>query len=123
MLSIEVRLQHAIERAVNHHHSLSRAFARIDGRWRPQSRVFHEGFSESESMLVGILIELWRRLYGIQDGEVDLTPLPEDQEVGAFFWSGAPAVASLLERLDDGQLYVLLPLWSPEGAARARNAT
>jgi hypothetical protein len=113
MLALEKRLQQAIEAAVRHHASLNRAFVRSDARWQPLPGVLHESFSESESMLVGILIELWRRLYGIQDGEVDLRPLPEDQEVGAFFWSGAPSVASLLERLDAGQLRVLLPLWSP----------
>lgn len=108
--------QRAVHRGLEINPSLSRAFVIEGGRARPSPDVYNQRFSSTESMLVGLLMELWRRAHGLDRSAIpSAKKVRSDMGAGEFFWKGASAAADLFDRLDDRQLSVIA-LLLPSGS-------
>jgi hypothetical protein len=119
----EERWQYAIGAALQIAPALHRAFKLEGGVARPQPDVFEQRFSSTEAMLVGLLMELWRRAHGL-----DVSFIPSAKNVrggvgaGEYFWKGASGAADLFDRLDDRQLAVVAALLPKNVAPPAEDA-
>lgn len=104
-MDIEQKLQVAIKNAIEYHDVLGeRAFElNQSGKYVIRKDVLKHYYSETEGMVLGLLMEIYHELYGLYS-----ISLPDKMPDGIdrpsqFVWKGAPMAFKLINRFDRGQ--------------------
>lgn len=100
------RLQKAITMTIKNHPGLgNKAFIVTEsGDWTVRPDVTQRHYSNTEAMLVGLLIELYQRCHGLP------FKWDENEAPSMLIWSGAKNTADLFTCFDDQQQSVIKAL-------------